>query len=167
MGAIHGHRALLRAAAGFVWDAKVRVAPLLAVRVRDRYVQGVGVMRASLAAVIPIVHQQGTSEMASSTLARYLAEAVWWPTALLPESGVRWDAIDDDRARASITDGVVTVSMIVHFGKRGEITSVSGQRYRDADGAPVLTGFEGRVGKYERIHAMMVPTESEIGWVLD
>jgi hypothetical protein len=151
---------------GFVWDAKIRVAPLLTVRVRDSYVGGVGAMRGALAGLIPVVDQHDTPEMASSTLARYLAEAVWWPTALLPQSGVRWEAIDDWSARASMTDGSVTVSMVVRFGRQGEIISVGGRRYRDEGGTPVLTPFEGRFEKYERLDGMMVPTESEIGWFL-
>ena len=34
---------------------------------------------------------------------RYLAEAVWMPSALLPSNGVAWEAVDDLHARASLT----------------------------------------------------------------
>ena len=38
---------------GFVWDARVRMAPLVTVRIRDSYMQGRGAMRGAVAGVIP------------------------------------------------------------------------------------------------------------------
>jgi hypothetical protein len=49
------------------------------------------------------VDQRGTPEPAQVELMRYLAKAVWYPTALLPRQGVRWDLIDEATARASLT----------------------------------------------------------------
>ena len=72
---------------GFVWDANVRVAGLLPIRVRDAYVDGTGASEASVGSVIPLKGQRGTREVAEASLMRYLAEAVWLPTALLPRPG--------------------------------------------------------------------------------
>ena len=36
--------------------------------------------------------------MAVGELMRFLAEAAWYPTALLPREGVRWVAVDDTSA---------------------------------------------------------------------
>lgn len=151
---------------GFVWDARIKMAPLIHTHVRDSYLAGEGVMHGKLAGLVQIVDQRGTPEMASSSLLRYLAEAPWLPTALLPSSGVRWDPIDEQSSRATFTDAGVTVSMDVHFGPRGEIDRVTAQRHRDVDGTPVLTPWEGRFSAYERVEGMMVPTQSEVGWVL-
>jgi uncharacterized protein DUF6544 len=151
---------------GFVWDASIRMAPLLPARVRDSYLGGEGVMHGTLAGVVTIVDERGTPEMASSGLLRYLAEGAWLPTALLPSAGVRWEAVDDSTARATCTDRGTTVSMDVHFGPRGEIVGISAQRYRDEDGTPVLTPWRGSFGEYTRVQGMMVPLESEVGWLL-
>jgi hypothetical protein len=51
---------------------------------------GEGASEAKLAAIIPLQKMGGTPEVASSSLLRYLAEAAWLPTALLPRSGVSW-----------------------------------------------------------------------------
>jgi hypothetical protein len=104
--------------------------------------------------------------MAAGALLRYLAEAAWLPTALLPVSGVRWEPVDDSTARATLTDRGTTVSMDVHFSAGGEIQRISALRHRDVNGTPVLTPWVGRFSSYARVEGMMVPTEGEVGWEL-
>ena len=151
---------------GFVWDADIRMWPLLPTRVRDSYVAGEGAMLARVAAVVPVVDQHGTPEMAAASLLRYLAEATWYPTALLPCEGVRWDAIDENSARATITDGATTVSLDAHFGERGEIERISAMRHRDVKGTPVLTPWMGHSRDYQRVNGMMIPMSGEVEWLL-
>ena len=151
---------------GFVWDADIRMMPMLPVRVRDGYVAGEGAMLGKLAGLVSLVDQRGTPELAASALIRYLAEAVWFPTALLPNEGVSWTPVDDRTARASLTDGLTTVSVDFHFGERGEIVGVSAMRHRDVDGTPILTQWVGRYRDYMRADGMMIPTGGEVEWVL-
>jgi hypothetical protein len=149
---------------GFVWDAHIAMTP--SVYVRDSYTDGDGTMEARMAGVVPLVHQHGTPEMASASLMRFLAEAVWFPTALLPRDGLSWSAVDDSTARVTLTDRPTTVSLDVSFGPRGEITTVSGMRYRDVNGTPVLTPWIGHHTRYARSGGMMIPTEGEVAWAL-
>jgi len=151
---------------GLVWDASIRMLPLFPIRVRDSYVAGVGRMFGRVAGLVTVVDMHGTPEMASATLQRWLAEAAWFPTALLPSATLVWTAVDDSTARATLTDGATRVSVDFHFGPGGEITGISTQRYRDANGTPVLTPWSGRFRDYRRIDGMMVPTRAEVGWVL-
>lgn len=152
---------------GFVWDAKIRMSPLLTVRVRDSYLEGTGSMKAGVAGVIPVVNAWGRTDLASGALHRYLAEAVWLPTALLPGRGVTWEPIDDNTARATLTDFGVTVSLDFRFNARGEAVSVyTPSRYRDVNGKGVPTPWEGHHWRYERINGMMVPREGEVAWIL-
>jgi hypothetical protein len=71
---------------GFLWNARVRVAPLLHVRVRDSLIDGIGSGQVSLVSAFPVSAATGGLEMNSGSLHRYLAEAVWYPSALLPSS---------------------------------------------------------------------------------
>ena len=150
----------------FVWHARIAMLPLIPVRVRDRYVGGEGSMRAAVAGLVPIVNQHGTPEMAAASLQRFLAEAVWYPTALLPGDGLSWSSIDEKRARVTLTDGATTVSLDVTFGSAGEIETVSTMRYRDVKGTPILTGWVGHHRDYQRLSGMMIPTSGEVAWVL-
>jgi hypothetical protein len=151
---------------GFVWDARIAMMPVVPVRVRDSYVGGEGSMRAAVASVVTVTDQHGTKEMAAASLQRFLAEAVWLPTALLPRAGLVWSPIDDDNARVTLTDGATTASLDAHFAASGELDSISTMRYRDVNGIPVLTPWVGTHAKYVRIDGMMIPTKGEVAWVL-
>jgi len=151
---------------GFVWDAAFRMVPLVPVRVRDSYVAGEGQMLGRVGGVVSVVNEGGTREMAAGALARWLGEAVWFPTALVPGEGVTWEPVDDSTARATVTDGETRVSADFHFAPAGEATSMTAMRYRDVNGAGVLTPFEGRYHGYVRREGVMVPGSAEVAWLL-
>ncbi len=150
----------------FVWDAKIRMLPGLAVRIRDRYASGQASMFGAVGGLVPVVDQGGTPEIAASALVRWLGEAVWFPTALLPSEGMRWEAVDARTARATVVDGTVRVSADFHFAPTGEIVGMTALRYRDVDVAGVLTPFEGSYRRWERMNGMLIPREAEVAWVL-
>jgi hypothetical protein len=136
------------------------------VRVRDGYIGGVGSMEAAVAALVPVSGQAGTREIASSALWRYLAEAVWWPTALLPSERLAWEAVDDTTARATLSDrGAIAVAEF-RFGPAGEVARVTGTRYRAVGDGQVLTPTEGWHRDYQRVGGMMIPTAGEVAWLL-
>jgi len=151
---------------GFVWDARIRMAPLVTVRVRDSYIGGRAGMLARVAGLVAVVDEEDTPHLNSGALHRHFLESTWFPTALLPSQGVRWEAIDDHSARASLTDAGITVSMVAHFAESGEIVRVEADRLRDVDGVGVPTPFVGRVHEYERIDGMMIPVAGEVEWIL-
>lgn len=151
---------------GFVWDAAITMAPGVHVRVRDSYDGGRAAMKAAVGGLVPVVDQADTPGLAESALLRYLAEAPLIPAALLPRAGVRWDAIDDSTARATLSDAGITVHMDVRFGPSGEIAAIYAQRYRDVEGVGVPTPFQGRWTSYRREAGMMIPSAGEAGWQL-
>ena len=156
---------------GFVWDARIRMGPLGAVWVRDSYLARRASMAAALLGTIPVVNQPDTPDLRAGALQRYLAESVWFPTALLPESGVRWTPIDDSHARASLTEGATTVSLDFEFGDDGRILSAYTPARRRADpenkGRYVTLPWGGRYHGYREQDGMLVPVESEVYWVVE
>ena len=151
---------------GFVWDAAVRVAGLLPIRVRDAYVDGAGASEASVSSIVPLKGQRGTREVAEASLMRYLAEAVWFPTALLPRPGLSWSAIDADTARATLTDRNIRVAVDFRFGAGGEIVSCAADRHRAVGSGTVPTPWRGYYRNYRRFQGMMTPMAAEVAWVL-
>jgi len=150
---------------GFVWDARIRMAPLLVVRVRDGYVAGSGAVLGKLAALVTVADQHGRPELNAGALHRYLAEALWFPTALLPRAGVVWDAVDARTARATMTDRATAVSLEFQFGAQGEIVSAyTPRRYREVNGADVSTPWHCEYRRYAPVHGVMVPLEGEVAW---
>jgi hypothetical protein len=151
---------------GFLWDARIRMAAVMPFYVRDGYVAAEGAMYGTLAGILPVVNQRGTPVMASGELLRYLAEAVLFPTALLPRDGISWTSLADNTARVTLADGATTVSCEVDFGERGEIERISAMRYRDVGGTFELTPWVGHWSDYRRVDGMMVPTSGAVEWVL-
>jgi hypothetical protein len=160
------HQLVITQRPGFDWDARVRMAPGVTAFVHDAYVAGEGILYGALFGLVPVVDLRGTPEVAQGELMRFFAEAGWYPTALLPSQGVRWEHIDDRTARASLPDGPTTVTFDVHFDDAGMIAGVrAAARYRTMGGAAVPMPWEGRVWGYETRHGMRVPLEGEVAWL--
>ena len=149
---------------GFDWDARIRMAPGVDVWVRDAYALGGGSLRASVAGLVTVADVHDSVESACGELMRYLAEAAWYPTALLPSQGVRWEGIDDVSARATLKDGATSITLEFRFGPDGLIAEVwAASRPRSAsEPAPWLC----RVGRYEQRAGMHVPLAGDVEWQL-
>jgi hypothetical protein len=156
---------------GFVWDARIRMAPLLNVWVRDGYVGGRASMLGSLLAVIRVVEGADGPELQAGALQRYLAESVWFPTALLPSERLSWSPMDESHARATLSDGESSVALEFEFGPSGEVVSAyTPGRQRAAPGGAgtsVTLPWGGRYRRYQEQGGMRVPVESEVYWMVD
>lgn len=152
---------------GFVWDADIGVAPMMNVNVRDAYLDGKGSMRAAVLSLVPVLDARDRRELDSGALQRFLAEAAWIPTALLPSDRLSWSPVDDTTAVAALTDGSRTVSVEFRFAKDGEITGVyTPARYREVNGAYEPTPWCGHWRTYEERNGMRIPLEAEVEWQL-
>lgn len=152
---------------GFNWNARVRIAPGVQVFVHDAYVAGEGIVHASLFGLLTIAEQRRTPEIAHGELMRFLAETPWYPTALLPGQGVTWEAIDAHAARASLSDGDTTVTLVFHFASDGLVDHVRADaRHRGVGGAQVATPWEGHFRNYDVRNGMRVPLRGEVAWLL-
>jgi hypothetical protein len=152
---------------GFDWDGRISLGPGVYVFVHDAYVAGEGILHAALLGLMTLADVRGTPEAAQGELMRFLAEAAWYPTALLPSQGVRWEAIDSVSARATLTDGATTVALDVHFDAAGLIRSVrAASRYRTVRGVLVATPWQGRLWSYAVRDGIRIPLEGEVAWEL-
>ena len=152
---------------GFVWDARIRMAPAMTVHVHDAYIAGKGILTARLFGFLTVMEQPDSPQLAQGEFVRFCAEAAWYPTVLLPGQGVRWQAIDKSSAGATITDGPNTVQLVFRFDDRGLISSVRcDERYREVNGRLVATSWQGRFWKYETHDGMLIPVKGEVAWLL-
>jgi hypothetical protein len=135
--------------------------------VRDAYVAGQGSMQARLLAFASVMNEHDNLKLNMGALQRYLAEAPWLPTALLPSDSLKWSAIDEQRALAMFTDSGLTVSLDFRFNIAGEITGVfTPGRYREVGGGYELTPWAGyhRGRGYEKHDGMRIPVKGEVEW---
>ena len=151
---------------GFLWNGRVVMLPGLAAHVHDSYIAGVGTLHAAVLGLFTVAKVQGSGEIARGELMRYFAEMAWYPTALLPSQGVRWAAVDDRSANATLVDGPVSLTLLFRFDETGLITSV----HADARGAgvgkdTVMLPWECSVSNYQLRDGMMVPSRGEAAWL--
>lgn len=98
---------------------------------------------------------------------RFLAEATWHPTALLPGHGVTWEAVDEASAYATLIDGSTSVRLLFQFDDQGLVHTVySDGRYREVDGEFIETPWQGRFWNYDQRDGILVPLNGEVSWML-
>lgn len=95
---------------------------------RENYINGKGNMRIKLLKAFTVVNMKG-KETDESALVTYLAECSLLPTSFLNKN-ISWTAIDENTAKATISDNGNKISGIFYFKPSGELTKfVSDDRY--------------------------------------
>ncbi|MHB9092312.1 MAG: DUF6544 family protein, partial [Chloroflexota bacterium] len=152
---------------GFVWNARLKVNPLVWIDGRDKYVEGAANMLIKPFALFPVVDATGP-EMDISSLIRYLSEMFWFPTSLLPGKYLRWEPIDDHSARAIIADRGLEAAGVFTFDDEGRVTRFeTDQRYREENGRYIRQPWVATAMEYREVApGIKVPSGGEVSWVL-
>jgi hypothetical protein len=151
---------------GFLWDARIALVPGVAVRVVDSYIAGQGLLHAAIQGLFTVAEVEGEGEIARGEFMRWLAEAAWYPTALLPSQGVRWEAVDEHSANAMLVDGPLTLTLLFRFDDSGLIGSFRAEaRGAMAGGKMVMVPWEGVWSNYQVRNGMRVPLTGEVAWM--
>lgn len=151
----------------FIWWGRVRIAPGLWVDARDRAVDGVGKMLVRVESTVTIANSSGP-QLDQGALLRLLGEMTWMPTAFLDRRYVRWSAIDDHRASATLSINGRDVTGVFEFDAGDLPTTFTAQRYRDVGGGQsVLTPFIGRSSDYRPVSGVLVPFRVVGAWIIE
>lgn len=156
-------REILRPGLGFVWEAKASLGPL-SIQVRDHYLDNDGAVEVRALGVLPMTGEAGPDTAASSR-GRLAAETFWVPTMLLPVAGARWEALDDNHARAHVEIDGLPESFTLTVDADGaveEITMLRWGRVGVSEHQPIPYGF--RVLAERTFGKHTIGTEVEGGW---
>lgn len=113
----------------FVWTVRTSLkgVPIIG---RDTFLNAKGGMLIKIAALFTVVSVSDEEKMDKSTMQRFLGEIVWFPTAALSPF-VKWTAIDESSAVATMKYEDLSVSATFHFFDSGELSEVVAMRYKD------------------------------------
>lgn len=151
---------------GFVWDASVQTPIGVSLRMLDAYIARSGTKQHAPLGLIDFDASQDSGEVARQELIRYVAESVWYPTALLPGPSLQWTALDAQTAQISLTDGALTVRLRFWFNAEGLVERIeSAERQALVDGVWTPMPWEMRLSNYQRMSGMLVPMEAEAAWI--
>lgn len=151
---------------GFVWNARIAMFPGVPVFVQDAYVGGEGLLHVAVLGLVTKFDLRERGELARGELMRFLAEAAWYPTALLPSQGVIWSPVDDHSSRATLQDGDLSVTLLFHFDSENVIDKVHAEaRGRIVGAGAVSMPWQCRLWNYTTRDGMRVPQEGEAAWI--
>ena len=148
----------------FIWYASIKSGPFPLIKARDKFYEGKGNMLVKLLASIKIADARGY-EMDQGTTVRYFNEIFWFPTAFLSDY-IRWEAIDSNSAKATMSYKGVKASAVFHFNEEGELTNFNAERYREFDGQYTMDEWSTPLKEYKEINGRRIPVKGEAVWHL-
>ncbi len=159
-------REVLAPPKGFVWRAEVG-GGLTPFSGGDHYANGSGRVRFWLWGFIPLVKQEG-ADVSRAALGRMVCEAIWMPSSLLPQRGVKWEASDDESARATMKIGEETITLNLLVEPDGRLREIRILRWgnQTEDGSFGYIPFGGRIQEERAFGGYTIPSKVSVGWRL-
>lgn len=153
---------------GFLWDARIYIFPWIAATVCDAYIAREGILIGKLLGLFKLLETRGTPDVSEGELMRFLAEAPWYPTALMPHGRLRWEPGENNReATAVLADGNTEIRALFRFDESDLVENVEMDRLRLVeDNLSVRTRWVGRYMVYQERDGMLIPQCGEVSWIL-
>jgi hypothetical protein len=149
---------------GFVWQA-IAGEGWMKMRGADYYTQGNGRMRFSLWGLVPVVNVHNPDVMRSA-IGRWIGEYFWLPSALLPQKGVRWKAIDANMIQADLKADSEPITLTFVIDDRGRLLRSSllrwGNQTEDKNYANIP--FGGEYLAEQTFGGYTIPSRMGAGW---
>jgi hypothetical protein len=124
---------------GFIWRATVGEGTKK-ITGSDRYVNGEGAMLWFIGYVIPLVRASGVDVTRSAAGRAALEAPLMLPSALLPDAGARWEAIDAHSARVHLQVGSEQLALLITVAPDGRLLRVDMPRW-DSEGMDGKPGY--------------------------
>ncbi len=150
---------------GFIWKARVNMAPLLYFAGKDKYEEGRGHMLIKFLSLVKVADARG-KEIDQGAMLRYLAETVWFPSAVL-SNYIKWEEVDANSARATMTYGGVTASGLFTFNQKGEVVNFVARRYGDFNGRYLMKTWVINIREHKEFNGIKIPAAGEVIWKLE
>lgn len=149
---------------GLVWKARVGEG-LFQFFGSDYYANGTGSVHFTLWGLIPVANAQ-SPDINRAAIGRLAGELVWLPTALLPQQGVTWKAIDNNTIQASLKIDNEPVTLTLVIDNQGRLLKVSFPRWgnQTADGHYAYIPFGGEMQAERTFAGLTIPSQMGMGW---
>lgn len=142
------------------------VGPLWAIAY-DAFIDGEMEMAARLLSTFTVMHETSTPALNRTSLRRWLLESPAYPMALLPGGPVTWQAIDDNRARATVAAHGQTASLVATFDSDGALVRFDAEEDGDLTTSYHGSGEHTARGDYQMVQGVRVPMSFTIARAAD
>lgn len=149
---------------GFVWQAVIGKG-LNKFSGADYYANGKGRMRFYLWGLIPLVNAQD-SDIDRSAVGRLGGEyGIWLPSALLPQNGVTWQAISDNKIQAKFEIDREPIVLTLTIDADGKLLKLSLPRWGEQTKSDwQYIPFGGEIQTEKTFGGYTVPTKISAGY---
>lgn len=149
----------------YLWEVNLAVIPLIDMKGRDLFYQGIGAMEMRLGSVIPVVNERDKEKLNESSLHRFLLEIPWYPTAALEEY-MTWKARDDHSAEGTIHWNGMKAKGTFFFDDKGFLEKIETLRYKESDLKAERIPCIGTFGDYQFVQGLKIPYQADVTWHL-
>lgn len=115
----------------FVFWGTTAMAPGIWALAYDAFVDGRMEMKAKVLSALTVMEDSSSPALDRMSLRRWLLESPLFPPALLPGGPVRWEPIDDARARAVVSAHGMEAAMVAVFAPNGRLLRVQAEEDGD------------------------------------
>jgi len=150
---------------GLVWKTNVG-SGLMKMSGSDGYLNDQAWVYFWLMHTIPIVRVGGTHDYIRASFGRVVAEAVFWaPATLLPQQGIVWEAVDENRAKATIEHNGLRQELEITVAEDGRPVSVVIPRWSNANTEKEwrLQPFGGTMSEFKKFAGFNIATRIDGG----
>ncbi|UCH36799.1 MAG: hypothetical protein JSV65_14995 [Armatimonadota bacterium] len=149
---------------GFVWKASVK-GGAMSLSGADYYANGEGRQGFRLWGLIPLISAEG-ADTAKSAAGRCAAEALLVPSALLPQRGAKWEAVDEKSAKVVMEIDGELVTLTISVEPDGKLRDMSLPRWgnQTEDGSYDYIPFGMECLEERRFGGYAIPSEIRAGW---
>lgn len=158
---------IISALKGFVWKA-TSSNRFLKLMGADYYAGGSGRTQFCLWGIIPVVNARGR-DIDRSAIGRFVGESIWLPSALLPQRGVSWLAIDNNTIQAAANVDGEAIILTLFINPDGKVLKIYLPRwgnYTD-DGSYKYITFGVKCEEECTIAGFTIPCQISAGWWFD
>jgi hypothetical protein len=133
----------------------------------DAFQNGIGSMKGVIGKAITLFNEKGAA-MNKASLADCLAEGFLMPNLILQDY-IKWEPIDENHAKATITYYGMSASGIFVFDDHGAMTSFTTEdrEYNDGNGKKQKVKWSAVCGDYRDVNGIKYPTTLKGIWHLE
>jgi len=151
---------------GFIWKARFGGSIIPSKIAWLELLDGKGFGSVKFLGLFTLLNPSG-HEADTSLLTRYLMEAMWFPTALIPTNLLSWREIDSHRAEAILRYGSIHVSAIFVFNDEYDVIEIiTEDKYRDFRSSFEKAKFTLTCSSHATNDGMRIPMKVEFVWNL-
>jgi hypothetical protein len=150
----------------FSWCVQTKLNRFFRIFGRDFFSEEEAALEIRLNNLFPLARKEKCKQMHKSALQRFMMEMIWYPAFAL-DPRVKWETIDDKKAKALMDLGALKGEVVFEVDAQGDLIKCFAERYYNNGSKSRKYCCVGSILNTQVLSGVRIPTELEITWKLD